>query len=191
MAIKIHRLLAVTCIPLLVLTTGPGLVDARKPEAVARQQDGTVAEPVDPNAEPAPTETPMPDGEATTGFPEFPAFPEFPVFPGSEFPDEVGVELDAARMATLLGECYSISVAGLSVAAHRCANGIDVIGTLPPGAPFTVFTASRGTMTVAAPFARSGRTEDIELPILAENLKSWVESETGKSLGKRHHHRRS
>lgn len=155
--------------------------EGRKQDPQVKAQTDTVSEPVDPGAVETPTATP-PDGTGDSTAPGIPGMPTFPSMPGQGAPDEVGGVIEPGRIAQLVQECASISVAGLAVAAHNCAGGIDVVGTLPPDAPWTVFIASKGGFVMGAPRAMSGPVAEIELPYAAEPLRKWVRRETGIRL---------
>jgi hypothetical protein len=147
--------------------------EARRNGPSTQAQDGSIAEPVDPGNGRVPGESPgrRPPEETVV-----------PGLPGSGPPDEVGVTIEPRRLVQLIEECDSIAVAGRSVAAHNCADGIDILGTLPPDAPFTTWVASKERMVVAFPFVRSGSPDEIELPFAAEPVRRWVKDETGERL---------
>ncbi|MGI9252203.1 MAG: hypothetical protein ACR2J8_00520 [Thermomicrobiales bacterium] len=150
-------------------------VAGRKQDPPAGQTKASVAPTVDPGAGAEPTTAPTDGGTPAAG-------PAMPTLPGATIPDEIGGIIDPARIVQLVQECNSITVAGLAVSAHICKDGIDVVGTLPPDAPFTVFAASKGVYAMAAPFSSTGKAAEITLPYSAEPLAKWVHRKTGIRL---------
>lgn len=174
---RTNRLIAAVIVPSLMLAALATPAVGKKGDPTAQPGDSAATVPADANTGEIPTAVPP---DTSSGTPV--AGPGMPTFPGFGEQDEVGGVIEPGRIVTLVQECESISVAGLAVAAHNCANGIDVAGTLPPGAPWTVFTASKDSFTMAAPVAKSGKKADIQLPFSAEPLRQWVHEETGVRL---------
>jgi hypothetical protein len=182
-----QRFIAALIVPALLVGALAMPAAGKKSDPAAQSDPAATTDAADTGQVPTPVPPDETDGggrpSGTPGtFPNMPEFPEIPGFPGFWGPDEVGVVIEPVRLVTLVQECASISVAGLSVAAHNCANGLDVVGSLPPGAPWTVFTASHDGYTMAAPTMQSGPRSEIKLPFAAEPLRRWVREETGVRL---------
>ena len=162
--------IAMLAVPAIGKKTDPTAEAGETPAAVDPNA-GVIPTPVPPATDAVPT-----PGAGTDSGAGLPGFPDFGP------PDEVGVLVQPERLVQLVQQCDSIAVAGLAVAAHECENGIDVSGTLPPGAPWTVFVASNDTYLMVAPTVASGKKAEIRLPVAAEPLRKWVLEETGIRL---------